>query len=206
MTKTIDYYCSLQSPWTYLGHQRLYAMATKYDAAIHIRPVDFATVFPATGGLPLPKRSPQRQAYRMQELKRWRQFLGLPLTLQPQYFPASERLAAGMVIALRDTQPEQALTLAGAVLRAVWAEERDIGDRATLLAIAAENALDGSALLAEAEQDKYSDIIARDSQAAISRGVFGAPSYVYDDEVFWGQDRLDFLERALAGGNIIAPA
>lgn len=198
MTDTIDYYCSLQSPWTYLGHQRLCAMAAQHRIPVQVRPVDFATVFPATGGLPLPKRSPQRQAYRMQELKRWRAFLDLPLTLQPAYFPAVERLAAGMVIALRATQPEPALALAGAVLHAVWVGERDIGDRATLLTIAAEKDLDGEALLAESEQDKYSDILAADSQAAIDRGVFGAPTYVYREELFWGQDRLDFLERALA--------
>jgi len=198
MTDIIDYYCSLQSPWTYLGHQRLCAMAARHQITVQIRPVDFATVFPATGGLPLPKRSPQRQAYRMQELQRWRAFLNLPLTLEPKYFPAGERLAAGMVIALRDSRPEQALALAGAVLRAVWVEERNIADPATLLAIAGENNLDGEALLSEAEQEKYGEIIAADSQAAIERGVFGAPTYVYRDEVFWGQDRLDFLERALA--------
>jgi carboxymethylenebutenolidase len=175
-------------------------MAARHNATIAIRPVDFATVFPATGGLPLPKRSVQRQAYRMMELKRWREFLGLALTLQPKYFPAGERLAAGMVIALRDDRADQALALAGAVLRAVWAEERDINDRNTLLALADENGLDGKRLLAESEQDRYSEMIAADSQTAINRGVFGAPSYVYNDEVFWGQDRLDFLERALAKG------
>ena len=198
MNKVIDYYCSLQSPWTYLGHQRLLDLAERHNASINIWPVDFGTIFPVTGGLPLPKRSPQRQAYRLQELKRWRDFLAIPLTLQPKYFPVSDRLGAGMVIALRDAKPQQALQLAGAILRAVWVEERDINDRDTLRIIADENQLDGNALLTESEQDKCSKVISNDSQAAIARNVFGAPSFVYQDELFWGQDRLDFLERAVA--------
>lgn len=198
MSKTIDYYCALQSPWTYLGHQRLLDLAARHDAIVNIHPVDFGAIFPVTGGLPLPKRAPARQAYRLQELERWRNFLAIPLNIQPKYFPVSDRLGAGMVIALRtDNHTAQAIQLAGAILRAVWAEERDINDHDTLKTIAAENQLDGEALLAQSEQDEMTETIAQDSQAAINRGVFGAPSYLYQDQLFWGQDRLDFLDRAL---------
>ena len=197
MSKTIDYYVSLQSPWTYLGHQRLLELAAQHDATIVPRPVDFGTIFPATGGLPLPKRAPQRQAYRLVELARWRDFLNLPLNLQPRYFPVSEALAAGIVIAARQQDSAAAVALTGAILRAVWVEERDIADPITLGAIASAFGLDGEDLLRQAEQDTIRDMKAADSQAAIARGVFGAPSYVYQDEIFWGQDRLDFLARAL---------
>ena len=198
MSKTIDYYVSLQSPWTYLGHQRLLELAAQHDATIIPRPVDFGTIFPATGGLPLPKRAPQRQAYRLVELARWRDFLNLPLNLQPRYFPVSEALAAGIVIAARQQDTAAAVALTGAILRAVWVEERDIADPITLGAIASAFGLDGEDLLRQAEQDTIRDMKAADSQAAIARGVFGAPSYVYQDEIFWGQDRLDFLDRHLA--------
>ena len=197
MSKTIDYYVSLQSPWTYLGHQRLLELAAQHDATIIPRPVDFGTIFPATGGLPLPKRAPQRQAYRLVELARWRDFLNLPLNLQPRYFPVSEALAAGIVITARQQDSAAAVALTGAILRAVWVEERDIADPITLGAIASAFGLDGEDLLRQAEQDTIRDMKAADSQAAIARGVFGAPSYVYQDEIFWGQDRLDFLARAL---------
>ena len=195
MNKTIDYYLSLISPWSYLGHQRLQDIATRHQATIKLWPVDFAVIFPSTGGVPLARRSPQRQAYRMQELQRWRDYLHLPLTLEPKHFPVSDKLAAAMVIELREQQTETALRLAGACLRACWVEDRDISDRSTLLTIASENQLDGEELLTVADQAPQ--IIAADSEAAVKRGVFGAPSYLYDKQIFWGQDRLDFLDRAL---------
>jgi len=195
LNKTIDYYLSLISPWSYLGHQRLQDIATRHQATIKIWPVDLAVIFPSTGGVPLARRSPQRQAYRMQELQRWRDYLNLPLTLEPKHFPVSDKLAAAMVIELREQQAETALRLAGACLRACWVEDRDISDRSTLLAIASENQLDGEELLTAADQAPQ--IIAADSEAAVKRGVFGAPSYLYDKQIFWGQDRLDFLDRAL---------
>ena len=195
MNKTIDYYLSLISPWSYLGHQRLQDIATRHQATIKLWPVDFALIFPSTGGVPLPRRSPQRQAYRMQELQRWRDYLDLPLTLEPKHFPVSDKLAAAMVIKLREQQAVSALRLAGACLRACWVEKKDISDRNTLLAIASENQLDGEELLSAAEQAPQ--IIAADSEAAVKRGVFGAPSYLYNKQIFWGQDRLDFLDRAL---------
>ena len=81
MSARIDYYLSLNSPWTYLGHDRLAAAARDAGAVVVVHPVDFSVVFPATGGLPLPKRSPQRQAYRLQELQRWPAHLGLPINV-----------------------------------------------------------------------------------------------------------------------------
>ena len=94
MEKTIDYYLSLISPWSYLGHQRLISMAKEHDVGINIFPIDFSLVFPSTGGIPLPKRSPQRKAYRMQELIRWRDHLNIPLNLEPAFFPTNDKLAA----------------------------------------------------------------------------------------------------------------
>jgi len=197
MNDTIDYYLSLQSPWTYLGHQRLLDSAGKYSLQVMPWPVDFSQIFPATGGLALPKRSPQRQAYRLVELRRWSDILGLSIHLQPRYFPVDEKLAAGMVIALREQDPSKALALTGAILRAVWAEERDIADPVTLAAIASAQGLDGAELLEHADQPECQTRRDADSQAAIKKGVFGAPTYCYRNELFWGQDRLDFLERAL---------
>ncbi|GJM13579.1 MAG: 2-hydroxychromene-2-carboxylate isomerase [Pseudohongiella sp.] len=196
MQKSIDYYVSLISPWTYLGHERLVEMAKQNDATITIWPVDFSVIFPSTGGIPLPKRSDQRKAYRMQELRRWREHLGVELNLEPKFFPVSDKLAACMVVNLRQQDAPAAMNLAGACLRACWLEERDISDRDTLLEIAAENQLDGNDLLAR--EDEALETIAQDSTRAVELGVFGAPSYRLGEDLFWGQDRLDFLARALA--------
>lgn len=195
MPPPIDYYLSLISPWTYMGHERLVQLARRFDTTINIWPVDFLIIFPNTGGTPLPKRSDQRKAYRMQELRRWREHLQIDLNLEPRYFPVSDKLAATMVVKLREEDAEAAITLAGACLRACWLEERDISDEQTLLAIAAENRLDGERLLVDSEATLAT--IAADSEKAVELGVFGAPSYRYGERLFWGQDRLEFLQREL---------
>ena len=131
MAQHIDYYASLNSPWTHLGAARIEALAAEHNATLRIWPLDFGTVFAGSGGLPLPKRSPQRQAYRMQELARWRDHLGIPITLQPRHFPANEFAAACCAIALRETQDDAAaIRFAHRVLKALWEEERDTGDPA----------------------------------------------------------------------------
>ncbi len=196
MQKYIDYYLSLVSPWSYLGHERLVKMAKQYDITIRIWPVDLSLIFPSTGGIPLPKRSDQRKAYRMQELRRWRDHSRLNLNFEPLHFPVSDKLAATMVVNLRKQDPHKAIHLAGACLRACWLEERDVSNAETLLAIAAENDLDGGALLADSAAAL--EEITQDSVKATELGVFGAPSYRFGEQLFWGQDRLEFLERALA--------
>ncbi|MDE0731823.1 MAG: 2-hydroxychromene-2-carboxylate isomerase [Gammaproteobacteria bacterium] len=196
MSKSIDYYLSLISPWSYLGHERLQKMAKEYGTEIKVHPVDLSIIFPATGGIPLPKRSLQRIEYRMQELIRWRDHLKLPLTLNPRHFPVRDRQAAIMVVNLREQDPAAATDLAGALLRAVWVEQRDISDQETLLTIARENNQDGNELLSNPA--RCENTIAKDTEEAVSRGIFGAPSYVYRDQIYWGQDRLDFLYRSLA--------
>src|ERR1700722_16108154 len=152
MAKHVDYYVSLNSPWTYLGSKRFEAMAQKHGADVTIWPVDFGSVFAVSGGLPLPKRAPQRQAYRMMELKRWRDHLGVKTTLEPKFFPANEVPAAKCVIALREQgRMADAIKLAHAVLAALWAEEKNTGDPATLQAIIAGCGLDAAAVIKASE-------------------------------------------------------
>ena len=198
ISKQIDYYFATISPWTYLGHDRLVAIARKHGATIAVKPVNFGDVFPASGGLPLSKRAPQRQAYRLVELKRWREFLGMPLNLQPKYFPANGDLAAYWVLAAAEKDAALALALYGAIGKALWVEERDIADAATLAGVAKSVGQDAEALGARAQAPEITARYAALTKEAIDRGVFGAPSYVVDGEIFWGQDRLDFLDRKLA--------
>ena len=197
----VDYYVSLNSPWTHLGAGRIEAMTARHGASLRVHPVDFGTIFPASGGLPLPKRAPQRQAYRLMELRRWRDTLGIPINIQPRHFPAREQPAASCVIAVRETIGDaQAVGLAHRILKALWEEEKDTGDTATLAGLIGEVGLDADALLALAAEPRWAERRAADSEAALARGVFGAPSYVIGDEIFWGQDRLEFVERRLSAG------
>jgi 2-hydroxychromene-2-carboxylate isomerase len=198
MAKTIDYYLTPVSPWTYLGHDRLLAIARKHGATVNPKPMDLGKVFPVSGGLPLPKRSPQRQAYRLFELARWRDHLGLPINFQPKFGAASGEPGSKWIIAAAETDPARALTLAGNIMRARWAEERDIADPATLAACATAAGLDAAAVGARAATPDVAARFDALTQEAIDAQVFGAPWYVYGGEPFWGQDRLDFLDRALS--------
>lgn len=198
MAKTVDYYFAPPSPWAYLGHERFTAIAKKAGAQVNIKPADIGRVFSVSGGLPLAKRPAQRQAYRLVELKRWSEFLGIPLTLQPKFFPVSGDPAAKIIIAAQLAHgTEAAMKLAGAVMRAVWAEERNIADADTLIAIANECGHDGRNLEKSAQTASVQAEYDRNTDEAIAANVFGAPWYVVDGENFWGQDRLDFVERAL---------
>lgn len=197
MSKVIDYYITLISPWAYLGSQRFAEIAQRQRAQVRVKPVNFGEIFPRTGGLPLAKRAPERQAYRMAELKRWSKYLGIQINLEPAFFPAPEQTAACMVIAAGETGG-QPLELAQAFGRAVWEQERNIADVGTCEAIAMETGHHAVDLLAKALDPATRSRHEALTEEAVTRGVFGAPSYVYRDEIFWGQDRLDFLDRALA--------
>jgi 2-hydroxychromene-2-carboxylate isomerase len=196
--KVVDYYFAVVSPWSYLGHDRFVALAARHGATVGVKPVDLSKVFPVSGGLPLAKRAPQRQAYRLVELRRWRDHLGIPLNLQPKFGATGGDLAARWILAAADDGAAPALDLAGAIMRARWAEERDIADEATLVAIAAALRLEGAALAARAASPEIQARYEACTQEAIDSQVFGVPTYVYRAEPFWGQDRLDFLGRKLA--------
>lgn len=199
MSTTIDYIFAPQSPWAYLGHERFARIAADAGAAMRVRPVDLGgQVFPVSGGLPLGQRAPQRQAYRLVELARWRDFLGLPLIVQPRFFPVAGDDAARLIIAVDQTDgTAAAMDLSGRVLAAVWAQQRDIASADTLAELLAEAGLPAARLKASAETAVQATYVAY-TQQAIAAGVFGAPSYVVHGEIFWGQDRLDFLQRRLA--------
>jgi 2-hydroxychromene-2-carboxylate isomerase len=198
MPRTVDYYFIPMSPWTYLGHARLRAIAAQHRATVRVKPVDFGRVFAASGGVPLAQRPVQRRAYRMHELARWRDFLGVPIRLEPKFFPVTGDPSAKLILAAEPHGTEVQLDLAGALMKACWEEDRDLADTATLVAIADALKLDGAALLATSHgpdvQARYDAL----TQEAIGAQVFGAPTYLIDGEPFWGQDRLDFVERKLA--------
>jgi carboxymethylenebutenolidase len=198
MGRTVDYYLAPQSPWAYLGHQRLAEIVQRTGASVRVMPIDLGgKVFPISGGLPLGQRAPQRQAYRLVELQRFSALLNAPLNLKPKFFPVGGDDAARLIIAADLAQgAPAAMKVAGAILGACWAQERNIADDKVLAELLSEQGL--SAQLLEAShsqvvQERYES----HTQAAIDAGVFGAPSYVVDGEIFWGQDRLDFVERAL---------
>lgn len=197
MTKIIDYYFTPQSPWTYFGHARLAAVAHEAHAAIRVLPADYGKIFPLSGGLPLGKRAPQRQAYRLRELARFRDHLKLAMYIQPKYFPVVGDDASRLIIAVDALDgAAAAFALSGAIFAAVWEQELDIANAATLASLLAQCGL-APERLAQSREPGFQQQYEANTQAAIDANVFGAPSYVVDGEIFWGQDRLDFLQRRL---------
>lgn len=195
--KTVDYYLATVSPWAFLGHARFVAMASAAGATVRLKPMDLGEIFPVSGGLPLAKRAPQRQAYRLVELKRFSDWLGIPLNPQPTYFPVQGNDAAHLIIATDQAHGSAAaLDLAGRVGSAIWAQQRNVADPSVLAALLAEAGLPPG-LMAQAAEPAVAARYADYTREARDLGVFGAPSYVIDGELFWGQDRLDFVERRL---------
>ncbi|MGE3918029.1 MAG: 2-hydroxychromene-2-carboxylate isomerase [Hyphomicrobiaceae bacterium] len=198
-TLTITYYMTLNSPWSYLGSAKLAELAAKHGHAVDIKPCKFGVIFPQTGGLPLPKRAPARQAYRLMELKRWREVRGLPLVIQPKHFPSDETAGTRLLIAAK-LQGKDAHRLATEMGRALWEREESLADAEALKAAAARAGLDADKIRKDAPSDSDLDrLLDAYTEEALSRGVFGAPTYYLESgEFFWGQDRLELLERELA--------
>lgn len=200
MNKTVDYYMSPMSPWSYLGHGRLLEICALHGADIRIKPIDLGNrIFPVTGGVPLAARPPQRKAYRLVELKRWSELRDVPLNLHPKHFPKPADEAARLIIAAGLVGGDDAaIRLAGRMMAGVWRDDLDLSDTHTLRTLVHEAGLhvdDVFHRVPDAHQ-----VYESNTQEALDRGVFGVPWYVFRDEPFWGQDRLEMLERALARG------
>ena len=192
----IDYYFSLRSPWAYLGHQTFINMAKSYGLSVRYFPIFLSDVFQETGGLPLAKRHPARQNYRILELQRWREKRNLPLVLHPAFMSSDPRLADRIIIALlEDKKDPEAFIQAG--FEALWVHDQDIADHATLTRLLIATDFDAAHYLARAQSDAIISIHDANARQAIAAGVIGSPCYVRKDEIFWGQDRLELLDDAL---------
>jgi 2-hydroxychromene-2-carboxylate isomerase len=192
---TIDYYFWLMSDWAYLGGVRFVQMAARRGVLINHIPMRMQDVYAGSGGVLLQRRSWQRQAYRIEELKRWRARLGIRLNIEPRFFPVDIDLASCLVIAgQRRGLPVG--DLVNALMRATWAEDRDQSDPAVLADICEQAGLDGAELLDAARAESVRAEYQGNTARALAAGVFGSPFYVFAGQRFWGQDRLDMLEEA----------
>jgi 2-hydroxychromene-2-carboxylate isomerase len=198
MTRHLAVYFSLQSPWAYIGHGELQGLAAKHNLRVDYRPVALSQIYPESGGLPLAKRHPIRQNYRIVELQRWRQKRGLNFHLHPKFWPfdpaAGDRIVCAMTLAGLDPARFISAAFAG-----VFERQRDLGAAATLAQILEESGYE-PVWLQRGESGEAETCYQRNLALALEAGVFGSPSYVLDGEVFWGQDRLDLLDDALTSG------
>lgn len=196
---TIDYFYTTISPWAYLGHDAFLAIAGAHDVAVRYRPVNLGPVFENSGGLPLGKRHPARQNYRLIELQRWREKRGARLNLKPAYFPVNPGLADCAAIAIQAAggNPGDYARLA---FRAVWADDLDISDETVVAGLATKAGFDGAKIVQKAKSDGILAEYDKNRDDAIRYEIIGSPCYVLNGEPFWGQDRLDLLADALSSG------
>lgn len=197
MARQIDYYFALYSPWSFLGHDLFMKIAAHRGLEVRFRPVNLIEVFKETGGQPLPQRPPARQRYRWMELQRWREKRKIDFNFKPKFWPYKGSLPDRCVIAigLEGRNPDAYIRRAFAAL---WQEEMDLGDEAVLAALLGEVEEPAALILERAKSPMVEALFDENRRYALDAGVFGAPAYVLDGEVFWGQDRLDMLDDALA--------
>lgn len=199
MSRTIDYYFTLVSPWAYIGHRAFVDIATRHGATIRYKPVALGTVFPESGGVPLAQRHPLRVRYREVELQRWRDKRGLSFQLKPAFWPFEPTFVDCVVVALaaRGASVEAFLPRA---FSAIFERQHDLKDPSVVAQLLADAMLDAPAVMKAAVEPATKSAYEANTRDALEAGVFGSPAYVLDAEIFWGQDRLDLLDEALASG------
>ena len=193
----IEYFYSLASPFAFLGSEKFQTIAKKYNAEVIEKPCDLVGgIFSKTGGVPVPQRSPQRQKYRLDELKRWSEFLNIKINLKPKFFPPKDPHISGKYIIAANLLGIK-LVFGHELLRQIWSEEKDISVEKNIETVSNLYKLNFEELSDLAKSEKIAKIYQDNTEEAVAKNVFGSPTYIYNNELFWGQDRLDFLERAL---------
>ena len=195
---TIDYFMSHGSPWSFLGHNQFIQIAKNYNVQVNMYPVNYGEIFPISGGLPVSKRPPQRQNIRLQELQRWSKFLKINLNAEPTYFPSKSMLPSLIIIASQIKKTNKDFEIANKIMNALWVEDLDIDDEYVLKSILEKMGLNSEDILLCANGEECLNNMQEYTKLAIQKGVFGAPTYIIDDQIYWGQDRLDFVEMHLA--------
>ncbi len=194
----IDYYFSTISPYTYLAGDRLEQVAAKHGATVTYKPLDILGLFARTGGTPPKDRHPSRQAWRLQELTRQSRKLEMPFNLKPAHWPTNQAPSAYAIIAAQYAGGGDLGKLIRAILRAVWAEDKDVAEADVVRACLQEAGFDPA--LAETGMVEAAETYARNLDEAVAANVFGAPTFVTDGgQNFWGQDRIEDLDLHLAG-------
>jgi 2-hydroxychromene-2-carboxylate isomerase len=194
----IDYYYFPLSPFCYLAGQELEEVAARRGAQVTYKPVQLMRIFEATGTPPVKDRAPARQKYRLADIARVAKLRGLPVNPQPRYFPTNPVPASAALIAAQAAGGGDLGRLAHSFTRACWAEERDIAEDSVVQDCLAQAGFDAG--LADRGMLSGAGQIERNTDEALRRGVFGAPTYALGEELFWGQDRLPHLEAHLADG------
>lgn len=196
MTNTLDYYFATPSPWAYLATPRVIELQKKYDLKINWKPSDLMEIFAIHGVANVKDRPQPVQLNRLTELKRWSKFLGTPLIIQPKFFPVDPTLSHRTII-LAQKNNINVENLIFSFQKAVWADEKNISDENIIIEICKTNNFNSNSIIEDANSEEIINEYKSNTQEALSKNVWGSPTFIYNNELFWGQDRIDFLERAI---------
>jgi len=192
----VDYYFHSPSPWAYLAGPRFNELIKKKNLQVNWKPIDLFAIFKITGQKMVKDRAPQVQINRLNELKRWSEFLKMRINVEPKYFPPDGLPANKLIIAAIILEKDVS-TLVHKLMEAVWVKEKDIGRTDVIIEVANEYGVQGETLFDLSNKSEVSKILKENTEEAIDKNIFGVPTWIYNNELFWGQDRLDFLERAI---------
>ncbi len=200
MSRHLDFFFAHTSPWTYFATPRVREIVEDQGLDLHLRPYNIFSVFKKNGTKAVGDRPLPVQKNRLNELRRWSEHLQMPVNVHPKHFPVDPTPSAKMLLAVGDGVGAP-LDFAWAAMRGCWAEERDISNPDTLIEIANECGLDGPALLKTSEGSEIAERLEKNTQDALENDVFGAPTFLFEGELYWGQDRVKFLRKAAEGSS-----
>lgn len=196
MPKMATFYYDLSSPYSYLTATQLESLSEKTGATIQWRPVVLGAIFKSTGNV-MPASVQAKAQYMFSDLERWRKYYDVPFRFNP-YFPVNAMTLHRAIVAVQKQHGEASgILLSKIAFDAVWARSLNITEPDVITSLIDEAGFDGEAILATTSTDEIKMALRQNTQTAIDAGVFGAPSIVVDGELFWGNDRLHFVEEAL---------
>ena len=196
----IDYYFHSPSPWAYLAGPRFNQLIKSKNLKVKWKPIDLPAIFKITGQKMVKDRAPQVQINRLNELRRWGEFLKMPINVEPKYFPPDGSPANELIIAAIILEKDVSYIVHN-LMEAVWVKDKDIANVDVLIEIANNSGYEGEKLYDLSSKPEVKKILKENTDEAIENNIFGVPTWIYNNELFWGQDRLDFLERAIEKNN-----
>ncbi|PWE40175.1 disulfide bond formation protein DsbA [Pseudomonas prosekii] len=196
MSKTVEFFFDLGSPATYLAYTQLPKICAQTDSQLVYKPMLLGGVFKATGNAS-PAMIPAKGRYMFKDLDRYAQRYDVPLKFNP-HFPINTLMLMRAVTGMQVRHPERFQAFIDCLFSALWVEGRNLDDPATVAAVLTENGFEPNAVLALTADEHIKTVLKENTEQAVQRGVFGAPSMFIGDELFFGQDRLDFVREALS--------
>ena len=198
MADPVDFWFDFSSPYSYIASERIDELVAKHGRKVRWRPIMLGAAFKASG-LPFLISVPLKGEYSKRDFDRSARYLGVPYSFPPK-FPVTTLAAARGYYWLHGQDCAKAREFAHAVFRAYWVDGRDIGESPVVLEIAAKLGIDGAVFTAAIATAEIKDRLKQETEAAIAKGMFGAPYFMVDGEPFWGADRLPQIDKWLATG------